>query len=799
MFKNYMKIAMRNLTKNKTSSFINIGGLAVGMAVAMLIGLWIWDELSYNKHYNNYNDIGLVMYRETRDGETSVSNTTPIPMGYELQSTYKDNFRYVVISTQTGGRIISAGDKKFIQQGNYMQPDAPDMFTLKMLYGSRRGLSNPNSILLNESLAKKLFGDVDPVNKVVTIDNKTNVTVTGVYKDIPKNAELNSVTFIAPWDLFVATSAWIKDVKIPWRNNFLRTYVQLSPGTDFEKASAAIKDVKLRNVSGEVAARKPAVFVQPMSKWRLYSTFEHGLPVTSDGMKYIRLYGVIGLFVLLLACINFMNLSTARSEKRAREVGVRKAMGSSRQQLIRQFYSESLLIAFCAFILSLALVQLILPWFNGVAGKKITVSWINAWFWLGGIAFTLITGLLAGSYPALYLSSFNPVKVLKGVFRVGRLATMPRKVLVVTQFTISVALIIGTLIIYRQVQHARQRPVGYSRDGLITFNKSSREFGEKFDVLRNELYKTGTVSSIAESGGEVTNIWSNNGGFDWRGKDPGMVAYFGTMSISAEFGKTVGWQMAQGRDFSKDMASDSTGLILNEAAVKLMGLKTPVGETVHWTTDFYKDGDFHVIGVVKDMLMESPFEPTQPSVFFLRGGKGTVHVRLNPRSSTSDALAKIEAVFKKILPAVPFDYKFIDEEYAKKFAAEERIGKLVSFFASLAIFISCLGLFGLASFVAEQRTKEIGVRKVLGASVFNIWQLLSKEFVLLVLLACVIAIPVAIYLMNSWLEKYQYRIEISWWMAAATGMGALIITLLTVSYQSIKAALMNPTKSLRSE
>ncbi len=501
--------------------------------------------------------------------------------------------------------------------------------------------------------------------------------------------------------------------------------------------------------------------------------------------------------MLLLACINFMNLSTARSEKRAKEVGIRKAVGSVRGQLIYQFFAESLVVAVFSFLLAIGLVLLMLPWFNGVAGKSLSILWANPLFWISCITFTFFTGLIAGSYPALYLSSFNPVKVLKGSFKVCRFAAVPRKVLVTLQFTVSIALIIGVVIVYRQIQFAKDRPVGYSQAGLLAIPVPSNDFN-KFDLLENELKSTGAVANVAESASAITGIDSGNGGFTWPGKDPSFRDQFGTLSVTYDYGKTIGWQFLDGRDFKKEL-KDYTGFVINEAAVKYMGLKNPVGKTLQWNR--YQAKNFKILGVVKDMVMNSPFEPAYPTIFFLApdDSKNWIFVKINPDVSAANALPKIATVFKKLSPAVPFEYNFVDDAYAAKFAAEERIEKLAGFFAGLAILISCLGLFGLASFVTEQLTKEIGVRKILGASVLNLWSMLSKDFVMLVMVSFFIATPVAFYFMYGWLQKYRYHTTLSWWIFVGAGLGALVVTLLTVSFQAVKAALANPVKSLRSE
>jgi ABC-type antimicrobial peptide transport system permease subunit len=582
--------------------------------------------------------------------------------------------------------------------------------------------------------------------------------------------------------------------KEDWNNNMMQVFAQLSPATTIEKASAKIKDVKLKHSSAEAKTVKPEIFLHPMNKWHLYDEFENGVN-TGGAIQYVWLFAIIGMFVLLLACINFMNLSTARAEKRAKEIGVRKAIGSARRQLIHQFLSESFLMTFLASVLAILLVQLALPWFNNVANKEMSILWNNAFFWMSVLGFIVITALIAGSYPALYLSSFQPIKVLKGSFRAGRFAALPRKALVVVQFTVSICLIIGTIIIFRQIQFAKDRPVGYSRDGLIYLRMLTDDIHNHFDAFRNELIETGAIVDVAESNGTVTEIAENTGDFAWQGKDPNRKESFGHIRVSPGYGKTVGWKFLSGRDFSRLNISDSTGLVLNEAAAKLMGLQNPVGEIIQ-----YQGKDYKVLGVVKDMIMRSPFEPARPSVFSILPWWGSaLSIKIKPTVNTGEALAKIETVFKKYVPSTPFDYRFADQEYARKFSEEARIGTLSFFFACFAIFISCLGLFGLASFVAEQRTKEIGIRKVVGASIFNIWKLLSKDFVVLIFISCVIAIPLAWYYMHGWLQNYQIRTEISWWVFAVTIAGALLITLLTVSFQTIKAALANPVKNLRSE
>lgn len=803
MLRNYLKIAWRNLIRHKSYSAINIGGLAVGMAVAMLIGLWIYDELSYNKSFRHYDRIAQVMQQQTVNGQVLTQQMIPIPLDAELRTNYGDAFTHLALTSWQENRILSYGDKHVTRSGNYMGAEMPEILSLQMQKGSRDGLRDVHSILLSASTARSLFGDANPMGKIIDIDSRANLTVTGIYADLPANSEFHGLTFIAPWELFVATQPWVRQSRDNnrWDDNSFQLFAQLTDNTDMETVSARIKNAKLNNLSADEKQFKAKIFLHPMSDWRLYSNWENGMK-RGGYSQYVRLFAIISVFVLLLACINFMNLSTARSEKRAKEVGIRKAVGSERRQLVNQFFSESFLVVAFAFVGAMLLVLLLLPWFNTVADKQMTFPWTSTPFWLACLGFITITGLLAGSYPAFYLSSFQPIKVLKGTGSAlrcgsGRLTTMPRKVLVVVQFTVSITLIIGTIIVYRQIQHTKDRPIGYDRAGLLLMQMTTPAFYGKYDVLSSELKNAGLIQEMAESSSPPTDILTDAGAFSWPGKDPAVSGQFGTMWVTHDFGKTVGWHVKEGRDFSRKFSTDSSAILINEAAVAFMGLRSPVGTVVHWGLN---NKQFHIVGIIRNVLTNSPYEPVTPVFYFMDySNVNWITLKLNPNRSTSQAIAGIEATFKKHIPSAPFDYKFIDQEFGKKFASEERIGKLAGIFSILAILISCLGLFGLASFTAEQRTKEIGVRKVLGASVLNLWGLLSKDFVTLVLIACFIASPIAYYYLSEWLNGYSYRTELSWWIFAGATLGTLIITLLTVSFQSIRAALINPAKSLRSE
>jgi hypothetical protein len=812
VFKNYFQIAWRNLFKNRISSFINIGGLAVGIAVALLTGLWLHDELSFNRYHKNYDRIAEVAMTGVTAYGSFTSPSLSYPMANLLRTDYKDQFLRLVRATNGAGAILSGGDKNFRVSGQYMDEGAPELFSLNMIRGSRAGLADMHSILLAASTTRALFGDADPLGKTIQMDSKLSVNVTGVYEDLPSNTDLSYVHFIAPFALYLSANDWIeKKAKNDWTNHFLKLYAEIKPGADFAAIDGRIANSEfehIRNIEDpnyrDLTAMHQKPMLYPMSKWHLEAADRWHETGSLSPMRMLWIVCLIGAFVLLLACINFMNLSTAKSEKRAREVGIRKAIGSLRRQLVWQFFGESLMIVLVSFLFALGLTMVSLGWFNEVAGKQMIIPWGNPWFWAVSVVFIFVTGIIAGSYPALYLSSFQPVKVLKGALGAGRASVVPRKVLVVFQFTISVALINCTIIILRQVNHAKDRPVGYTREGLVMMPMTTDDFNGKYDLFRNELLGTGVVADFAESMGKPTQMASNNGGFDWTGRDVKKEQNYGTLAVSADYGKTIGWQFVQGRDFSRAFASDSLGMVINEAAVRDMGLTDPIGKDITWTwwMDRTRVLHYKIIGVIRDMIMESPYNQPRPTVFYLKGHNGGVScmdIRVKPEVAMNQALPKIEAVMKKLVPKAPFDYQFADEDYAAKFAAEVRISKLAGFFAVLAIFISSLGLFGLASFTAEQRTKEVGIRKVLGASVLNVWGLLSKEFVGLLMISLLIAIPIAYYTMSHWLENYHYRTEPSLWIFGLSGLGALAITIATVSFQAVKAAIANPVNSLRSE
>jgi len=785
MYKSHFKIGWRNLLKNKGYSTINISGLALGMIVVMLIGLWVHDEVTFDRYHKNYEQIAQVVTHVSIDGEAVTYHSLPMLVAEELRTNYKDFT--AVAATLSRDRIISNEDKVFTKRGCYTDFVFPEMASLAMKKGMYSAFKDRSHVLLSESFAAALFGDGDPINKEIRIGN-SDLLVVGIYEDLPRNSTFYGLNFIAPIELLFSDAAAMNN----WRSSSFQIYAQLNPKTTFDDVSTKIRNVIFNHTQ---EATRPQLHLNPMERWRLYE-FRNGQSVASR-LDLVYVVGVVGVFILILACINFVNLSTARSVKRAKEIGVRKSLGSLKSQLVNQFLCESFLVSKFAFVLAMGAVVLLLPWFNEFSDKQMEIPISSPLFWLVVIASTTVISLAAGGYPAFYLSSINPVKILKGVVHADHRSAKPRRILVVMQFSISVILIVCTLVVYNQIQFVKNRPAGYSLDGLISVPFMTGEIFEHYNELRLELLKINAVEHVSQSSSPTTGIFSSADNLSWEGKDPSRQLLFGTICIDPYFDDVVSWKIKSGRNFSAEIPSDTMAFIFNETAIRQMGLVDPIGKTVRW-----HDKNWHIIGVVHDMVMTSPFGEAMPTVFMIDNRErtfGLMNIRLSSNQSTAASLAEVEKVFKKVVPKTPFDFRFADQEYASKFAAEETVGKLVFTFTVLAIFISCLGLLGLASFVAEQRTKEIGIRKVLGASVAQIWQLISYEFVILTLIACGFAVPISWYFMSNWLQQYDYRMEISWHLFTVAAGVAIVITLITVSFHAVSAAITNPVKSLRSE
>jgi putative ABC transport system permease protein len=786
MFSNYLKIAVRNLLKNKGFSFINILGLSVGMASAILILLWINHEMSYDQFHEKKDRIYEAWNKDTFSGKLQCWNTTP----KIFARTVERDFPEVEMATRVNwpsNFLFTIGEKKLTVSGNIVDSNFLNVFSFPLVKGDpNKVLQDMYSIVLTEKLAKSFFGNEDPMGKVVRIDNKDNFTVTGIIKDLPNNTRFK-FDYLLPW----AYLRKLGEDDANWGNNSTRNYVLLKKNTTLASIAPKLKKIKRKYDNTELTNE---MFLYPISRWRLYSSFTNGV---EDGglIDFVKMFGVIAAFILLIACINFMNLSTARSEKRAKEVGIRKVVGANKGSLIGQFLGESILISLIAGLFAILIVQLSLPAFGVLTDKKLSIDYGNANLWFIFIGFVLFTGVLAGSYPAFYLSAFKPVKVLKGTFLKSDKVVTPRKVLVVLQFTFAIILIICTAIVKEQIQHARNRDLGYDKKNLI-FHFLTDDLTKNYPLVKNELLSSGAATSVSRTSAPITQGWSDTWGIEWVGKAPDDKTDFDRFATDEDLGATVGLQFVKGRDFNlKQYLTDSTAMILNESSVKAMGFKDPIGQIV-------KDNgrDWHVVGVVKDFILQSPYHPTKPMI--IEGAKGwfnVIHIKLNSKNTTADNLKKAELVFKKYNPNYPFEYKFIDDDYAAKFKSEQRTGTLAGLFAGLTIFISCLGLFGLAAYMAESRIKEIGVRKVLGASVTGIATLLSKDFIGLVIISFVLASPVAWWFMHNWLENYPYRVTIEWWIFAFAAILSILIAMITVSYHAIKAASANPVKSLRTE
>jgi putative ABC transport system permease protein len=795
MIRNYLKIAWRNITNNKVYSLLNIFGLAAGMAIALIIGLWIFDQFSYDRFLPGYEQAYKVRYTISNNGQLQATNSTNLPLATVLKKDVPE-IKYIAQTDWMGARSLIVGDKRLSVNGTMAGSDFLKIFQYPLLRGNAASvLNDPYSIVLTQSAATALFGTVDPINKMVRIDNTHDLKVTGILKDVPRNSTFQ-FNFIVPFAYYVATDDGVKHSETDWNNNSFQTFVALQPGATYSNVAPKIKDLLVKYSPQYYKQTKAAIFLEPMKNWHLFTDYRNGI-VAGGMIDYVKMFGVIGILVLVIACINFINLSTARSEKRAREVGVRKAIGSSRVNLICQFLIESLSLTMISFLVSLIMVTLALPSFNTLTHADIQIPYGNAMFWLMIIGIVIFTGLASGSRPAFYLSSFNPVKVLKGTLQTGKKGALSREILVVLQFTCSIALIVSTIIIYQQIQHAKDRPVGYDA-GRLVMTDATGDINKNYDALKNDLLQSGMVSSVTKSSSPVTDLWASNSITQWSAMLPGETLSLAIIGVSdADYFKTLGIKFQSGHDFKGNLGADSLSVVLNEAAVERMHYKNAVGQQIIWHTI---PQTATVVGVTKNALMASPFMPAAPTIFIYQPSwASSVTYRIAPTVNMQLALAKLAPIFDRYNPAVPFSYHFVNEKYATKFDFESLIGKLSGLFATLAIVISCVGLFGLAAYMAEKRTKEIGIRKVLGASVAQVWVLLSKEFIVLVVISCLLASPVSYYYLDSWLQKYQYRITISPGVFVLAGLIAVVLTLVTISFQAIRAALTNPVKSLRSE
>ncbi len=787
MFRNYFKTAIRNLLRYKGFSFINIAGLATGMASATLIFLWIQSEVNYEQFHPNKERIYQAWNKATFSGKLQCWSTTPKVLAKYAQKDIPEIEQATRVDWPSN-YLVTYNEKRLRLLGNIVDSNFFLVFRFPLLQGAPHTvLNDAHSMVVTESFAEKMFGDENPVGKIVKLDNKDNFTVTGVMKDLPANTRFE-FEYLLPW-AYMRTKGNDDE---NWGNNSTSTYLLLK-----ENASAASANEKVRKIKARYDAtedKRWEMFFYPMSRWHLYASFTDGAE-EGGRITFVKLFAIIAFFILLIACINFMNLSTARSEKRAKEVGIRKVVGARKGALVGQFIGESVLLSFIAGLLALLLVQISLPGFNALTDKELSIPYANGLFWLTSIGFVLLTGLIAGSYPAFFLSSFQPVKVLKGTFRPSGSVVTPRKVLVVLQFTFAVILIISTVIVKQQIDYARERETGYNKNNLV-YHFLEGDLDKNYQLVKQELLSAGIASSVTKTSAPLTQGWSDTWGLQWEGKDPNDKTDFDIFTADEALGETAGLTFVSGRDFDlRKFPTDSTAAIINESGARAMNFKDPIGKIIK-----NNGTDWHIVGVIKDFILQSPYYPTKPMMISgARGWFNVIHFKLNDRMATDVALKKAEAIFKKYNPEYPFTFRFVDEEYAQKFDNEKRTATLAALFAGLTIFISCLGLFGLVTYMAENRVKEIGIRKVLGASVSGITALLSKDFLKLVVVAILVASPVAWWAMSKWLQNYPYRVEIRWWVFLLAGFLSVAIALLTVGYQAIKAALANPVKNLRTE
>jgi ABC-type antimicrobial peptide transport system permease subunit len=792
MIGNYFKTAFRHLWKTKAFSLINILGLALGLTCSLLILLWVKDEYSVDAFHKNGSQLYSVYERQNHDGQWSAFHATPAVMADEMKRVLPE-VQYAANYSWNEQKTFEANNKIMKRSGNYAGADFFNMFSYPLLEGSAAtALQTPSSIAISKKMAEDFFGSpATAVGKTIRYQDNADFKITAVFDNVPQNST-KQFDYIINWQQFLDN--FVESPTSEWTNSGPSCYLMLREGTDVKAFERRIERF-LDNYNKEQTPRDYIrLGIQRYGDMYLHSGFDENGNVSGGRIQYVKLFSIVAIFILLIACINFMNLTTARSVKRAREISVRKVIGAMRSSLVRQFMGEALLVAFLSVAVAVGVIMLALPQFNQLTGKHIAMPFNAAWFWLSMAALLLVTGFVSGSYPAFYLSSFNPVRVLKGTLKIGKNALWFRKGLVVFQFMLSIILIIGTIVVSQQVNYIRSANLGYNRENLI-YVPLEGDLPGSFEVFKMQVSRMPGIKDVSRMSNNLTQIVNKTSEINWEGKDPTSGIEFAWSMVGYDFAKTLNAQMSQGRDFSKDFPTDSVGYVLNETALKITGYKDPIGKPF---TFYQKRGT--IIGVVKDFHFNSLHEAISPLVLALDEHMkwGRALIRTAP-GKTNEALASLEKICKELNPKVPFTYQFSDEEYAKLYRSDRIVGRLASYFAFLAIFISCLGLLGLVMFTAEQRTKELGIRKVLGATPFTLFNLLSREFIQLVLIALVIASPLAWLAMNSWLQDYAYKVAISWWMFVAAGIGAITIALVTVSFQAIKSALANPVKSLRTE
>ena len=784
MFLNYIKIAFRTLLKNKGYSFLNIFGLAIGITCASLIFLWVEDELSFNKNFDKQDQVYYVPTNQNYEGEWRTFYSTPGPLAQDMLN----DIPGIVKATRSSleERLFVVGDNSITRSGRYADADFLEIFSLTFIEGNREdAFANPEAIVLTQETAEQLFGKGEKaLGKVVRVSNKDNYLVTGVIENLPNNVSF-PFNWVAPFERYRDGAEWMTE----YGSNFSDTFVELAPEANFETVDTQVRAL----IGTKEENTDDYAFLHTIKDWHLRSKFEGG-EIVGGRITYVRLFTIIAFVILLIACINFMNLSTARSEKRANEVGVRKAMGSGRGRLITQFISEALILSIIATIFSVVMLAILLPQFNLIIDKNLTLGLANPMHIISLITVAIVCGLLAGLYPAFYLSSFKPVEVLKGLKVTEGSATLIRKGLVVGQFTISIVFIIVTILVYQQIQFAKNRDLGYNKDQLLSM-RIDLDFIPKFNVVQQELIRTGSVDNATLCNSSLLSGGNNGSGFTWKGGTDTEDVLISFRNVTQSFFDTTGMEIIEGRGFSETVEADSTSVLISESLAKMMGNESPIGNVISRGDDVLE-----VVGVVKDYVYGNMFDASDP-VLFMHFPSYTRYMFIKTKAGVpiNEALSDIEAVMKTHNPAFPFEYSFIDEAFNEKFKNEQLVGELSQIFAILAILISCLGLFGLAAYTAQQRRKEIGVRKVLGASVSGIVKLLSQDFLKLVLISIVLAIPIAWYFMQDWLQDYAYRIEINWWVFIIAGVVAILIAMVTVSFQAIKAAIANPADSLKTE